>query len=173
MTRLALAAVAALLSASAQAAEPPILDLYYSGASVGAGRLVPTTIEMGLDAVGRAYPCGSSSVVFGCGMNVPPLNAASNLVPGTVAAANTFQLAIAANASRRGCLVVNKSQAPLMVALTVPASATPAAAIMLSPGTATTDGGKMSCAVGSGVVVSDAISVTSTTAGAAFLVIWQ
>jgi len=36
----ALAAVAALLSVSAQAAEPPLLDLYYSGASAGAGATV-------------------------------------------------------------------------------------------------------------------------------------
>lgn len=165
----ALAAVAALLSVSAQAAEPPLLDLYYTPT----GRLVPLDFPGGLDLKGNVRPCGSSQVVFGCGMGIPPLTTPSTLVPGVVAAANTFQLAVDANPARRGCLVVNKSTSPLMVALTVPANATPAAAIMLSPGTATTDGGKMSCAVGSGVVVSDAISVTSTVAGAAFLVIWQ
>lgn len=91
----------------------------------------------------------------------------------TIAAANTFQSAIAASITRKGCLLVNKSTGPLLVYVGAPGSATTAQSIILAAGTSTTDGGSFNCGLFQGAVLTDQISVRSATMGAAFAVLTQ
>ena len=86
----------------------------------------------------------------------------STSTAGTVTAANTFQTALSSNLSRKGCLIVNTGTATLLVAFGN--APTPATAIPLAAGQTA------SCNAGI-IVVTDRVSVTSPTAGNAFLVI--
>lgn len=95
---------------------------------------------------------------------------ASTVTPGTVTTANTYQLVLAANTARKGCSITNKSTATILVSQAVSPNA--ANSFILNVGTATTDGGRFDCA-SPRVTISDAIYVTSATAGAAFLVTSQ
>lgn len=91
-----------------------------------------------------------------------PYPTPSTSVAGTVATANTFQAVLAANSQRKGCLVVNNGTATLLVAFGNNPSAT--IALPVAPG------GYVGCNYGN-VVLTDQVSVSSTTAGAAFVVI--
>lgn len=86
----------------------------------------------------------------------------STSAAGAVTTANTFQSVLASNFSRKGCLVVNTGTTTLLVAFgNAPTIGT---AIPLAVGAS------VSCNSGI-VVLTDQISVTSSTAGTAFLVI--
>lgn len=114
-------------------------------------------------SLGPKTPAASMSVTR-------PQAVASTVTASTVALANTFQTALAASTARMGCNITNKSTATLLVSQA--ASPTAANSRILAAGTATTDGGVFNCS-DFGVTVSDLISVTSATAGAAFLVVSQ
>ena len=96
-----------------------------------------------------------------------PTTAASTPVAGSVATANTFQSALAANPARKGCTIQNTSAGTLYAYFGSPGSATLAASLQ------TPAGGSVSCASPSGVVSSSQVSVTSATAGATFVVVSQ
>jgi hypothetical protein len=91
----------------------------------------------------------------------------------TVAVANTYQSALAASATRKGCLITNKGLATLLVFVGPPGSATAANSVILAAGTATADGGSFSCNLVNGVVLTDAISVTSATISDSYNVMSQ
>lgn len=96
-----------------------------------------------------------------------PQRATSTTTNGSVATANTFQSALAANANRKGCAVYNNSTATELVFLGAPGSATAANAIPVSAG------GSFNCGSFQGIVLTDQVSITSATAGATFVVVSQ
>lgn len=93
-------------------------------------------------------------------------NPTSTSVSGTVAVANTYQSALAASSTRKGCLIINTSAAQEYVFLGAPGSATTATSIPLASMQT------LSCAAGN-MVVGDQISITSPTVSSTFLVISQ
>lgn len=96
-----------------------------------------------------------------------PQRATSTTTNGTVATANTFQSALAANANRKGCAIYNNSANAELVFLGAPGSATAASAIPLPAG------GSFNCGSFQGIVLTDQISITSATAGSSFVVVSQ
>jgi hypothetical protein len=81
----------------------------------------------------------------------------------TISVTNTFQSIQASTAGRNGCLIQNNSQANEMWVFFGPiGSATKATAFGLPPGTATTPGGSIACAVGGLGVLTDQVSITGT-----------
>jgi hypothetical protein len=92
---------------------------------------------------------------------VLPLRVTNTRTNGTVAVANTFQTALALNASRNGCRITNTSANIILMDV----GATPLAAIAIP----IPAGGTFFCNV-EGVVLTDLISVTSATAGSTFVV---
>lgn len=97
----------------------------------------------------------------------PPVPATSTTTNGAIATASTFQSALAANANRKGCMVVNNSAAAELVYLGTPGSATAANAIPLPAG------GTFNCGSFQGTVLTDQISITSATQGATYVVVAQ
>jgi len=93
--------------------------------------------------------------------------ASSTSGSGAIANANQWQSVLAPNSSRKGCLIQNTSAASLLAFLGAPGSATAAASISIP------SGGSFSCANPGGLVVADQISLTSTLAGATFVVVTQ
>jgi len=96
-----------------------------------------------------------------------PLRTTSTTTNGSVATANTFQSALAANSTRRGCAIYNNSTAAELIYLGAPGSATAANAIPLPAG------GSFNCGGFQGIVLTDQVSITSATAGATFVVVSQ
>jgi hypothetical protein len=96
-----------------------------------------------------------------------PRRATSTTANGSVTTANTFQSALAASATRKGCTIYNTSAAVILMFLGAPGSATSAKSIPIPAG------GGLSCTAAGGLVITDQISLTSATAGATFVVISQ
>lgn len=96
-----------------------------------------------------------------------PLRGASISTAGAIATANTFQSALAASASRKGCAIYNTSNAVELVFLGSPGSATAATSIPIAAG------GSFNCGSFQGLVVTDQISITSATAAATYVVVSQ
>lgn len=86
---------------------------------------------------------------------------------GAIATANAFQSALAASAVRKGCTIYNTSAAAELIYLGAPGNATAATAIPLPAG------GAFNCGSFQGIVLTDQISITSATAGAAYVVVAQ
>jgi hypothetical protein len=80
-------------------------------------------------------------------------------ISGTVTLGGTYQTVLAANSSRKGCLIQNPTTATEVLNIKV--------GTMASPFTIPA-GGTFSCNSGSGVVIGDAITLTATTTGHAF-----
>ncbi|MFK4871660.1 hypothetical protein [Novosphingobium sp. ZW T3_23] len=100
--------------------------------------------------------------------NIAPIRSTSTPTSGSVTTANTFQSALAANPARKGCGLFNTSaSATLLVFLGAPGSASAAASIPVGPG------GAFNCGSFQGLVLTDQISVTSSTAGATFALVSQ
>lgn len=89
---------------------------------------------------------------------------ASTQAAGTITLGGTFQTALAASATRKGCLVQNTSTHTMTVYVGLLASATSTNAFQVVPG------GTFSCAAQAGIVVSDAINVTTSTTADTFVV---
>lgn len=96
-----------------------------------------------------------------------PQRATSTTTNGSVAAANTFQSALAANATRKGCAIYNNSANAELIFLGAPGSATVANAIPLPAG------GAFNCGSFQGIVLTDQIGITSATAASTFVVVSQ
>ncbi len=96
-----------------------------------------------------------------------PQPVTSTTTNGSVTTANTFQSALAASPTRKGCAIYNNSAAAELVFLGAPGSATAANAIPLPAG------GSFNCGSFQGIVLTDQISITSATAGATFVVVRQ
>lgn len=96
-----------------------------------------------------------------------PVRTTSTTTNGTVAVANTFQSALAANANRRGCAIYNNSANAELIFLGAPGSATAANSIPLPAG------GSFNCGSFQGIVLTDQISITSATVSSTFLVVSQ
>lgn len=96
-----------------------------------------------------------------------PVRTTSTTTNGSVATANTFQSALAANANRRGCAIYNNSASAELIYLGAPGSASVANAIPLPAG------GAFNCGGFQGIVLTDQVSITSATAGATFVVVSQ
>lgn len=96
-----------------------------------------------------------------------PQRATSTSTAGSVAAANSFQTALAASANRKGCAIYNTSASVELIYLGAPGSATAATSIPLPAG------GSFNCGSFQGIVLTDQISITSASAGATFVVISQ
>jgi hypothetical protein len=147
---------AAAFSFSANAVPPAAVSAY-----------LPTTCQPGVpgDCV-RGIPVTNPD-----GTNIGGSSsggtATSTSAGGSITTANTYQSVLAANTSRKGCLVSNTSANVELVYLGAPGSATSAAS------TPVQSGGSFSCASAGGLVVSDQISMTSSTAGSTFVVVSQ
>lgn len=96
-----------------------------------------------------------------------PQRATSTTTNGSVAVANTFQSALAANATRKGCAIYNNSANAELIFLGAPGSATVANAIPLPAG------GAFNCGSFQGIVLTDQISITSATVASTFVVVSQ
>lgn len=96
-----------------------------------------------------------------------PVRSTSTTTNGSIAAANTFQSALAANANRKGCAIYNNSANAELIFLGAPGSATAANAIPLPAG------GAFNCGSFQGIVLTDQISITSPTAGSTFVAVSQ
>ncbi|WP_293875547.1 hypothetical protein [Sphingomonas sp. UBA978] len=96
-----------------------------------------------------------------------PQRATSTTTNGSVATANTFQSALAANATRKGCAIYNNSANAELIFLGAPGSATAANAIPLPAG------GAFNCGSFQGIVLTDQISITSATVASTFVVVSQ
>lgn len=96
-----------------------------------------------------------------------PVRTTSTTTNGSVATANTFQSALAANANRRGCAIYNNSASAELIYLGAPGSASAANGIPLPAGNA------FNCGSFQGIVLTDQVSITSATAGATFVVVSQ
>ena len=90
-----------------------------------------------------------------------PVRAATVTSSGTVATAGTFQVALAASTARLGCNVFPTASGGT---ITVSLGSSPTAATAQ----AITYPGVFNCATPAGVVVSDQVNVTSSTASTAF-----
>ncbi len=96
-----------------------------------------------------------------------PQRATSTTTNGSVATANTFQSALASNATRKGCAIYNNSANAELIFLGAPGSATSANSIPLPAG------GSFNCGSFQGIVLTDQISITSATAASTFVVVSQ
>ena len=96
-----------------------------------------------------------------------PQAVASITTNGSVTTANTFQSALAASPSRKGCAVYNTSGNTELIFLGAPGSAAAARAIPLPPG------GAFNCGSFQGIVLTDQISITSATAASTYVVVSQ
>lgn len=96
-----------------------------------------------------------------------PQRATSTSVAGSVATANTYQSALAASSTRKGCAIYNTSANAELIYLGSPGAATTAASIPLPAG------GSFNCGSFQGIVLTDQISITSATAGSTFVVVSQ
>ncbi len=86
---------------------------------------------------------------------------------GTVAAANTYQSALAASATRKGCAIYNTSANVELIFLGAPGTATAATSIPIPAG------GSFNCGSFQGIVITDQISITSATVSSTFVVVRQ
>ncbi len=123
--------------------------------------VVGNTYPVTMDTTGKL--CNSSTGVVTS--TTKPTGGTTTDSSSTVTAGGTFQSAIAASATRLGCLVENPVSATetLFVFPGANGSATTANSVSLAPGAA------FSCATGTGAVLTDNISVTATTTGHAFI----
>lgn len=102
-----------------------------------------------------------------------PVGVTTTVTNSTIATGNTYQSALAASATRIGCLITNKSTATELIFIGATGSATAAKSLILNAGTATADGGSFSCGLNQGAIITDQISITSATSTSAYNVISQ
>jgi len=95
--------------------------------------------------------------------NPSVIDATSTDASGTVTAGGTYQLVIASNASRKGCLIQNPVSASETLNVRIGATTVYSLAA----------GAALSCSAGGGVIVSDNVYVTGTTTGHAFSANYQ
>jgi len=96
-----------------------------------------------------------------------PQRATSTTTSGSVATANAFQSALAANANRKGCAIYNNSANAELIYLGAPGTATAGTSIPLPAG------GSFNCGSFQGIVLTDQISITSATVASTFVVVSQ
>jgi len=96
-----------------------------------------------------------------------PQRATSTTTNSSVATANTYQSALAASATRKGCAIYNTSANAELLFLGAPGSATAANSIPLPAG------GSFNCGSFQGIVLTDQISITSATVASTFVVVSQ
>lgn len=123
-----------------------------------AGNYIACTPVYTVDTTGTYVAPGGGTVTAN------PTRAAATPTNGTVAVASTFQSVLAASSTRLGCAIQNKGSGDLLVATVAPGSATAAASFTVRPG------GTFNCGSAGGVVVTNEISVTSTTASLPYIV---
>jgi hypothetical protein len=84
----------------------------------------------------------------------------------TITVTSTFQNVFSANATRKGCLIINTDVNEQWVFFGPIANATKALSVPLNPATsAGLAGGQVTCATTSGGVLTDQISITGTATG--------
>lgn len=117
----------------------------------------------------ESYRNAAGQLQDGLGVtNIAPIRSTSTPASGTVATGNTFQSALAAAPARKGCAIYNThASAVLLVFLGSPGSASAATSIPVPAG------GSFNCGSFQGLVLTDQISVTSSTQGATFVVVSQ
>lgn len=113
-----------------------------------------------LAAVAATWPAKAQGIVA-----TTPFQATTAITSGSITSTNTFQSALASNASRRGCLLQNLGSNTMFVYVGALTSATTPQSLQLS--TKQT----FNCAAG-GIVVTDQIAVTGTS-GDGFVVLRQ
>jgi hypothetical protein len=127
----------------------------------------PVTIQnaANTDAVTITNHGLNVNVTGGSGETVitQPLGATSTDASGTVTTGTTYQTAIAASSTRKGCLIQNPTTATEVLSVKVGTMAAPFTILA---------GGTFSCASGS-IVVTDAITITAPTTGHAFSAVYQ
>lgn len=96
-----------------------------------------------------------------------PQRATSTTTNGSITTANTYQSALAASATRKGCAIYNNSANAELLFLGAPGSATAANSIPLPAG------GSFNCGSFQGIVITDQISITSATIASTFVVVAQ
>ena len=121
--------------------------------------------------------CGTAS--YTGGVNTPTMNTAgqdcaavasspsgatSTAVGGTITAGNTFQSALAASSTRKGCTIQNTSSHTLYVFFGATASATTANSFQVAPGAT------IMCSTQTGAALTDNVAVTTSTTGDTFVV---
>jgi hypothetical protein len=154
MRHLLAAALAALLLAR------PAVVLAQAGRPVTPSMTIDPVLIYCDNGAGLAAICS-----VGGGGSSGPTRASSTSTGGTIASANAYQSALAANPARLGCTIQNTSTGTLRVFIGAPGSATDGASLPIAPG------GSISC--GGVVVATDQISVASTLVGATFTVVSQ
>lgn len=116
----------------------------------------------------ESFKNAAGQVQDGLGVTIiAPIRAASTTVAGTVAVANTYQSALAANPARKGCAIYNTSANAELVFLGAPGSASAATSIPIPAG------GSFNCGSFQGLVITDQISITSATVASTFVVVSQ
>ena len=133
-------------------------------ANVAAFFVSPASAQVTVDN----YKDSAGQIRSGTGMAIiAPLRATSTSASGAVTTANTYQSALAANASRKGCAIYNTSAAAQLVFLGAPGSANPGSSIPVPAG------GSFNCGSFQGLVLTDQISITAATSGATYVVVSQ
>lgn len=116
----------------------------------------------------ESYRNAAGQLQDGLGVTiVAPVRSTSATTNGTIATANTFQNALAANPKRQGCAIYNNSANAELIYLGAPGSASAATAIPLPAG------GSFNCGSFQGLVLTDQISIASATVGSTFVVVSQ
>lgn len=139
---------------------------HYLMAVAGAAAFLVSPADAQVTA--ESFRSASGQIQDGLGVTlVAPIRASSTSTAGTVAVANTYQSALAASATRKGCAIYNTSAAVELVFLGAPGSATAATSIPVPAG------GSFNCASFQGLVLTDQISITSATGAATFVVVSQ
>lgn len=107
-------------------------------------------------------PLGTQTSASSVAVTINPNGVTTTPTAYTVTTANTFQSVLAASATRKGCLLQNTNASGgdvEYVFFGANVSATKATSVQVSPG------GAISCATGSGQVLTDNVSVTSAASG--------
>lgn len=107
-------------------------------------------------------PLGTQTSASSAAVTINPNGVTTTPTAYTVTTANTFQSVLAASATRKGCLLQNTNASGgdvEYVFFGANVSATKATSVQVSPG------GAISCATGSGQVLTDNVSVTSAASG--------
>lgn len=144
-----------------------------------------TTNTSGLFIVNGVYPLmrwklsafvgGTTTLAFGMKRQSSPsvmdifqplTGATTTNAASTIAVTSTFQSALAASTSRKGCRVTNKGTNIMRVFIGAPGSGATGTSFILAAGSASADGGTFDCGLMQGVVITDQISITGTAADA-------
>lgn len=153
----AIAVVLAVVAGAQQVSMPPPAGTFAVLCAFNSGVQSITSGNVGFaqcDSEGRLIVGTSSS---------SPQGATTTVTAGTIAVTNTFQAALAASTTRKGCLLQNKGSNVMYVYFGVIGSATTPLGIELS------NRSSITCGTYGNIVATDAVNVTGT-AGDQFVV---